>query len=84
MKFKSQTLHCSSTWSIYDVSFLFYFMVMQENNMNEIKRFNKERRQDLVEMLKGFVSDQVEALNSCDKLVYVLGCCSVCSTSLVL
>ena len=38
-------------------------MVMQENNMNEIKRFNKERRQDLVEMLKGFVSDQVEALN---------------------
>jgi hypothetical protein len=42
---------------------LFYFMVMQENNMNEIKRFNKERRQDLVEMLKGFVSNQVEALN---------------------
>uniref|UniRef100_A0A804UHZ1 Uncharacterized protein n=1 Tax=Zea mays TaxID=4577 RepID=A0A804UHZ1_MAIZE len=31
---------------------------MQENNMNEIKRFNKERRQDLLEMLKGFVSDQ--------------------------
>jgi hypothetical protein len=31
--------------------------------MNEIKRFNKERRQDLVEMLKGFVLDQVEALN---------------------
>jgi hypothetical protein len=31
--------------------------------MNEIKRFNKERRQDLLEMLKGFVSDQVEALN---------------------
>lgn len=30
--------------------------------MDEIKRFNKERRQDLVEMLKGFVSDQVEAL----------------------
>jgi hypothetical protein len=42
---------------------LFYFMVMQENNINEIKRFNKERRQDLVEMLKGFVSNQVEALN---------------------
>jgi hypothetical protein len=38
-------------------------MVMQENNMNEIKRFNKERPQDLVEMLKGFVSNQVEALN---------------------
>uniref|UniRef100_A0A0A9G5V2 PX domain-containing protein n=2 Tax=Arundo donax TaxID=35708 RepID=A0A0A9G5V2_ARUDO len=32
---------------------------IKENNMNEIKRFNKERRQDLVEMLKGFVSDQV-------------------------
>lgn len=31
---------------------------IKENNMNEIKRFNKERRQDLVEMLKGFVSDQ--------------------------
>jgi len=31
---------------------------MHENNMNEIKRFNKERRQDLLEMLKGFVSDQ--------------------------
>jgi len=26
--------------------------------MTEIKRFNKERRHDLVEMLKGFVSDQ--------------------------
>ena len=36
---------------------------MQENNMTEIKRFNKERRHDLVEMLKGFVSDQVQALN---------------------
>ncbi|CAD6229288.1 unnamed protein product [Miscanthus lutarioriparius] len=32
--------------------------LIKENNMNEIKRFNKERRQDLVEMLKGFVSDQ--------------------------
>jgi hypothetical protein len=36
---------------------------MQENNMKEIKRFNKERCHDLVEMLKGFVSDQVDALN---------------------
>ena len=36
---------------------------MQENNMTEIKRFNKERHHDLVEMLKGFVSDQVQALN---------------------
>ena len=36
---------------------------MQENNITEIKRFNKERRHDLVEMLKGFVSDQVQALN---------------------
>ncbi|TVU36674.1 hypothetical protein EJB05_18618, partial [Eragrostis curvula] len=33
--------------------------VIKENNMNEIRRFNKERRQDLVEMLKGFVSEQV-------------------------
>jgi hypothetical protein len=40
-----------------------FFLIIQENNMNEIKRFNKERRQDLVEMLKGFVLDQVEALN---------------------
>lgn len=32
--------------------------LIKENNMNEIKRFNKERRQDLVEMLKGFVLDQ--------------------------
>ncbi|RCV27939.1 hypothetical protein SETIT_5G365800v2 [Setaria italica] len=32
--------------------------LIKENNMNEIKRFNKERRHDLVEMLKGFVSDQ--------------------------
>ncbi|WVZ68327.1 hypothetical protein U9M48_017283 [Paspalum notatum var. saurae] len=32
--------------------------LIKENNMNEIKRFNKERRQDLVEMLKGFVSEQ--------------------------
>jgi len=31
---------------------------IKENNMTEIKRFNKERRHDLVEMLKGFVSDQ--------------------------
>ncbi|KAK3165838.1 hypothetical protein QOZ80_1AG0038410 [Eleusine coracana subsp. coracana] len=33
--------------------------VIKENNMNEIRRFNKERRQDLVDMLKGFVSEQV-------------------------
>lgn len=32
--------------------------LIKENNMNEIKRFNKERLQDLVEMLKGFVLDQ--------------------------
>ncbi|CAO2197109.1 unnamed protein product [Urochloa humidicola] len=32
--------------------------LIEENNMNEIKRFNKERRHDLVEMLKGFVADQ--------------------------
>ncbi|CAL4953859.1 unnamed protein product [Urochloa decumbens] len=32
--------------------------LIKENNMDEIKRFNKERRHDLVEMLKGFVSDQ--------------------------
>ncbi|CAL4960685.1 unnamed protein product [Urochloa decumbens] len=32
--------------------------LVKENNMDEIKRFNKERRHDLVEMLKGFVSDQ--------------------------
>jgi hypothetical protein len=32
---------------------------MQENNMNEIIRFNKEKRHGLVEMLKGFVRNQV-------------------------
>jgi hypothetical protein len=32
---------------------------MQENNMNEIKRFNKELRQDLLGMMKGFVTNQV-------------------------
>ncbi|XP_062224954.1 sorting nexin 2B-like [Phragmites australis] len=32
--------------------------LIKENNINEIRRFNKERTQDLVEMLKGFVSDQ--------------------------
>jgi hypothetical protein len=31
--------------------------------MNEIRRFNKERRQDLVEMLKGFVLEQVVVLS---------------------
>ncbi|TVU36688.1 hypothetical protein EJB05_18632, partial [Eragrostis curvula] len=36
--------------------------VIKENNMNEIRRFNKERRQDLVEMLKGFVSEQFKPL----------------------
>jgi hypothetical protein len=36
---------------------------VQENNMNEIRRFNKERRQDLVEMFKGFVSEQVGILS---------------------
>ncbi|TVU19782.1 hypothetical protein EJB05_35953, partial [Eragrostis curvula] len=32
---------------------------IKENNMIEINRFNKERRRDFVEMLKGFVVDQV-------------------------
>jgi hypothetical protein len=36
---------------------------VQENNVNEIRRFNKERRQDLVEMLKGFVLEQVVAFS---------------------
>jgi hypothetical protein len=30
--------------------------------MNEIIRFNKEKRHGLVEMLKGFVRNQVESL----------------------
>lgn len=54
-------LHCNSAGVLRH--FLFSFLIMQENNMNEIKRFNKERRHDLVEMLKGFVSDQVKVLN---------------------
>lgn len=33
--------------------------LIKENNMIEIERFNKEIRQDLVEMLKGFVANQV-------------------------
>lgn len=33
--------------------------LIKENNMNEIKRFNKEIRQDLVGMMKGFVTNQV-------------------------
>ncbi|KAK3135299.1 hypothetical protein QOZ80_5BG0417250 [Eleusine coracana subsp. coracana] len=32
---------------------------IKENNMIEIKRFNKERHQDLLEMLKGFAVNQV-------------------------
>ncbi|OEL17857.1 Protein RETICULATA-RELATED 5, chloroplastic [Dichanthelium oligosanthes] len=32
---------------------------MQENNKIEIKRFDKERRRDFIEMLKGFVVNQV-------------------------
>jgi sorting nexin-1/2 len=35
---------------------------MQENNKIEIKRFDKERRQDFIEMLKGFVVTQVRVL----------------------
>uniref|UniRef100_M8CG66 Sorting nexin-4 n=1 Tax=Aegilops tauschii TaxID=37682 RepID=M8CG66_AEGTA len=35
------------------------YELIKENNMNEIKRFNKEIRQDLVEMMKGFVTSQV-------------------------
>jgi hypothetical protein len=35
---------------------------MQENNMIEIKRFNKERHHDFVEMLKGIVVNQVWVL----------------------
>jgi len=31
---------------------------MQENNRIEIKRFDKERRCDFIEMLKGFVVNQ--------------------------
>uniref|UniRef100_A0ACD5W194 Uncharacterized protein n=1 Tax=Avena sativa TaxID=4498 RepID=A0ACD5W194_AVESA len=36
------------------------YELIKENNMNEIKRFNKEIRQDLVGMMKGFVINQVE------------------------
>ncbi|KAL6620408.1 hypothetical protein ACP70R_035547 [Stipagrostis hirtigluma subsp. patula] len=32
---------------------------IKENNMIEIKRFDKERRRDFIEMLKGFVVNQV-------------------------
>lgn len=35
------------------------YELIKENNMNEIKRFNKEIRQDLVEMMKGFATSQV-------------------------
>jgi len=35
---------------------------MQENNKIEIKRFDKERRRDFIEMLKGFVVNQVRVL----------------------
>jgi sorting nexin-1/2 len=34
-------------------------MIMQENNMIEIRRFDNDRRRDLIEMLKGFVVNQV-------------------------
>lgn len=37
-------------------------LTMQENNMIEIKRFDKERRHDFIEMLKGFVITQVRVL----------------------
>jgi hypothetical protein len=37
-------------------------LTMQENNMIEIKRFDKERRHDFIEMLKGFVVTQVRVL----------------------
>ncbi|KAL6614244.1 hypothetical protein ACP70R_036514 [Stipagrostis hirtigluma subsp. patula] len=47
----------NNQWS--DCVFLTVVMFELENNMSEIKRFNRERRQGLVEMLKGFVSDQV-------------------------
>jgi len=36
---------------------------MQENNRIEIKRFDKERRRDFIEMLKGFVVNQVRVLH---------------------
>uniref|UniRef100_A0ACD5T9U2 Uncharacterized protein n=1 Tax=Avena sativa TaxID=4498 RepID=A0ACD5T9U2_AVESA len=32
---------------------------IKENNMNEIRRFDNNRRRDLIEMLKGFVVNQV-------------------------
>ncbi|XP_066161147.1 protein RETICULATA-RELATED 5, chloroplastic [Oryza sativa Japonica Group] len=35
------------------------YELIKENNMNEIIRFNKEKRHGLVEMLKGFVRNQV-------------------------
>jgi hypothetical protein len=37
-------------------------LTMQENNKIEIKRFDNERRQDFIEMLKGFVVTQVRVL----------------------
>ncbi|CAM0955020.1 unnamed protein product [Alopecurus aequalis] len=35
------------------------YEIIKENNMIEIRRFDKDRRRDLIEMLKGFVVNQV-------------------------
>lgn len=45
--------------------------------MIEIERFNKEIRQDLVEMLKGFVANQVEILYLGNKVILVAVVCTI-------
>ncbi|RZS12120.1 hypothetical protein BHM03_00043510 [Ensete ventricosum] len=42
-------------------------MAMQENNKNELERLDRERHEDFLVMLKGFVSNQVHSL-----LIYTL------------
>lgn len=37
-------------------------VVMQENNNNELERLDRERHEDFLVMLKGFVSNQVHSL----------------------
>lgn len=34
-------------------------MVIQENNRTELERFDRERKADFLDMLKGFVVNQV-------------------------
>ena len=50
------------SWVILLYSPLLILQILQENNKSEIERFDRERRADFMNMLKGFVINQVNSV----------------------